>query len=72
MHIVDINSTGDNAYKVKNEKKNSQQIIHFLICKSCFWCASCIDIKKACAITTISKCPSCNNESLKSSFVNIV
>jgi len=30
---------------------------HFLICKSCMWCASLLNVNKG-----ITKCPRCDNE----------
>jgi hypothetical protein len=49
----------------KDERKNTnssnnktlyKQAIHFLICDSCFWCASCIRLD-----VTVAKCPSCSD-----------
>jgi len=39
-----------------NNKTSYKQAIHFLICDSCFWCASCIRLD-----VTVAKCPSCND-----------
>ena len=36
--------------------------IHFLICESCFWCASCLSVAKR----TVTKCPSCSDARLES------
>ena len=36
--------------------------IHFLLCESCFWCASCLNV----AERTVTKCPSCTDERLVS------
>ena len=53
--------------KIENEDKNSKnnyfsgnetsdkRLLHFLICDSCFWCASCIRTD-----ASSIKCPSCN------------
>jgi len=35
--------------------------IHFLLCGSCFWCASYIDLRN-----TVEKCPSCMNGKVES------
>ena len=36
--------------------------IHFLLCESCFWCASCLNV----AERTVTKCPSCTDARLES------
>jgi hypothetical protein len=36
--------------------------IRFLICESCFWCASCLNVAKM----TVTKCPSCSGARLES------
>ena len=36
--------------------------IRFLICESCFWCASCLNV----AERTVTKCPSCTDARLES------
>jgi hypothetical protein len=36
--------------------------IHFLLCESCFWCASCLNVGKR----TVTKCPSCRDARLES------
>jgi hypothetical protein len=36
--------------------------IHFLLCESCFWCASCLNVAKR----TVTKCPSCSDARLES------
>jgi hypothetical protein len=35
--------------------------IHFLLCGSCFWCASYLDLCE-----TVEKCPSCMNDKVES------
>ena len=44
--------------KVTNSKKAIVKEIHFLLCRSCFWCASYFKIGRV--IST--KCPSCNDD----------
>lgn len=43
-----------------NEKTKLPKQIHFLICESCFWCASRIDDY------VFSECPTCNTSMVKS------
>ena len=43
-----------------NNKAPYKQAIHFLICDSCFWCASCIRLD-----VTVANCPSCNDGKLE-------
>jgi hypothetical protein len=43
-----------------NKKIKLRKQIHFLICDSCFWCASRIDDHAA------SECPTCNTSMVKS------
>jgi hypothetical protein len=42
--------------------------IHFLLCQSCFWCASYTSpfLYKRMTKETITKCPSCNEENIES------
>lgn len=40
--------------------------LHFLLCETCFWCASCIDTEK---IGT-TRCTYCNNNTLESMSVS--
>ena len=60
-----LNVDEDDTNHVTNkDKENSHQRIYFLICNTCFWCASCIDIEKM--ATKNSKCPyCCDNTRLK-------
>ena len=60
--MLNINET-DTNHVASKDKENSHQRIYFLICNACFWCASCIDVDKM--ATTNSKCPYCDNTSLK-------
>ncbi|MDQ6666856.1 MAG: hypothetical protein M3Y53_01365 [Thermoproteota archaeon] len=39
--------------------------IHFLLCESCFWCASCLNITK-----TVTRCPSCSDARLESMSIS--
>jgi hypothetical protein len=40
--------------------------IHFLLCDSCFWCASCLNVAKK----TVTKCPSCSDARLESMSIS--
>lgn len=40
--------------------KNTATKVRFLICQSCFWCASCINAK-----VTVSKCPVCQSRKIE-------
>ena len=52
-----LNNNNNNTCKGKE--------IHFLICQSCFWCASRLNSIEDEAIST-SKCPSCSNNRVES------
>ena len=64
MDIVSIIQTGVEIYQDKNEYNNNNkdstydnscnQAIYFLICDSCYWCASCI------RLNGLLRCPSCD------------
>ena len=43
-----------------NSKVSAQ--VHFVLCETCFWCASCFKIYKR----SVAKCPCCNSIRLKS------
>ena len=55
----------ENAAMTKNEMSPK---INFLICQSCFWCASCISsrIYKGVSEQTITTCPSCTRGNIES------
>ena len=54
------------SYRIKSEitsKKNEvTDKINFLICGSCFWCASFFNVYRE----VVSKCPSCNSSGVES------
>ncbi len=52
----------DTNLMVNKNKENSCQRIYFCMCNVCFWCATCVDIKKM--ATTNTKCPRCDNPRL--------
>jgi hypothetical protein len=41
----------------RDDKKELSKQIHFLLCESCFWCASYISSKSI----SIAKCPNCHS-----------
>ena len=50
----------NNHHDGDDKKENSRQI-HFLLCESCFWCASYLSSKSV----SIAKCPSCHSNKMK-------
>ncbi|MFL6379248.1 MAG: hypothetical protein ACJ72R_17560 [Nitrososphaeraceae archaeon] len=44
-----------------DDKKELSKRIHFLLCESCFWCASYISSKSV----SVAKCPNCNNNKIE-------
>lgn len=53
----DVTNSNNNNKKTKIAKQ-----IHFLLCRSCFWCASCLNVSKR----TVTNCPSCPEVRLES------
>ena len=51
-------------YQNNNNTRKGKEI-HFVICQSCFWCASRLNSIEDEAIST-SKCPSCSNNRVES------
>jgi hypothetical protein len=49
------NNNGD------DDKKELSKQIQFLLCESCFWCASCLSSKNV----SVAKCPNCYNNKIK-------
>ncbi len=67
MDIVSILQTQIEKDENENSNNNNsgnqtlyKQAIHFLICDSCFWCASCIRVDAP------VKCPSCDDNEVES------
>jgi len=50
------------ALKKKNEQQHSPSERNFLMCKSCFWCASSLNIRDR----SLNSCPSCTRVHFKS------
>lgn len=73
MAVVSIPQTQiekdeENEYNNNNNNNNNnsnetsyKQVIRFLICDSCFWCASCIALDAPAPV----KCPSCNDNKVE-------
>lgn len=59
-HIT--NSNNDNYNTATRVSKK----IHFLLCESCFWCASCLNVDKR----TVTNCPSCIEVRLESMSIS--
>ena len=57
----------NNSCQIKFGVSNRLQV-EFLICRECFWCASCLNMSKFVSFPLFNKCPMC--ESVKS-FDNI-
>lgn len=60
---INNKTSSGNGNKHNNKNAASHQT-HFLLCKACFWCATCL-INNSSA-TTILNCPICNNAKLES------
>ena len=60
----DIDNNKSSTSKNNNKYTASHQT-HFLLCESCFWCASCL-INSGGAPTTILNCHICNNAKVES------
>ena len=63
----DINNKSSTSKN--NNKYTASHQTHFLLCKACFWCATClINSRNA---TTILNCPICNNAKVESLPVSV-
>jgi hypothetical protein len=58
--VVSIETETNNNISYNNKKEVFKQI-HFLLCDSCFWCASYVRPNSI----SISNCPSCYNNKIK-------
>jgi hypothetical protein len=58
----------DHHHLFKIDREFSYKQIHFLLCGSCYWCASCIDMQKMIKIIS-SMCPICVNCRIESLLV---
>jgi hypothetical protein len=55
-----IDNDNNNRHDRDNKKELSRQI-HFLLCESCFWCASYMSSKNI----SIAKCPNCYSNKIE-------
>ena len=58
----------DHHHLFKIDREFSYKQIHFLLCGSCYWCASCFDMQKMIKIIS-SMCPICVNCRIESLLV---
>jgi hypothetical protein len=58
----------DHHHLFKLDRGFSYKQIHFLLCGSCYWCASCFDMQKMIKIIS-SMCPICVNCRIESLLV---
>jgi hypothetical protein len=61
-NITISSSNNTNLTDRDNNKGNASNQKHFVLCESCFWCATCLVSRDE----TVSKCPICNNLRVKS------
>src|SRR5919197_3373259 len=59
--MFNVPGLGNNDNNNGDDKKELSKQIHFLLCESCFWCASYISSESVSAI----KCPNCYNNKIK-------
>ena len=64
MNVVDFFGADRINYDGKQEQVYKQ--IEFLLCESCFWCATCIDSQQK----HMTRCPSCKDFRLKYLIIN--
>ena len=64
MNVVDFFGADRINYHGKQEQVYKQ--IEFLLCESCFWCATCIDSQQK----HMTRCPSCKDFRLKYLIIN--
>lgn len=48
----------DRSSNIIGRKREFFKQIHFLLCESCLWCASCLSLNNI----SIAKCPACSNK----------
>jgi len=64
VNVVDFFGADRINYDGKQEQVYKQ--IDFLLCESCFWCATCIDSQQK----HMTRCPSCKDFRLKYLIIN--
>ena len=55
-----LNNNNNHHHNADDKKENSRQI-HFLLCESCFWCASYLSSKSV----SVAKCPICYSNKME-------
>ena len=68
MNVLAFSNTDTNHYYYEKKKKETfKQQIDFVLCDSCFWCASSIPSSRHFMINDniLSKCPVCDNDVIK-------
>jgi predicted RNA-binding Zn-ribbon protein involved in translation (DUF1610 family) len=61
FNIAGLESGLNNNNQDCNDKKELSKQIHFLLCESCFWCASYLSSKSV----SVVKCPNCYNNKIE-------
>ena len=64
MNVVDF--FGDDRINYDGKQEQVYKQIDFLLCESCFWCATCIDSQQK----HMTRCPSCKDFRLKYLIIN--
>ncbi len=57
FNIFELRSRLNSKNNNPDDKKEVYRQIHFLLCESCFWCASYLSSKSV----SVAKCPNCHN-----------
>jgi predicted Zn-ribbon and HTH transcriptional regulator len=64
FNIVGLENRIDNDNNNRHDRDNKKELsrrIYFLLCESCFWCASHISSKNI----SIAKCPNCYSDKIE-------
>ena len=63
LGLLNYSETTQDLFSEKNKKNGHkrQKQIYFLICESCFWCASALSLRPI-KNKTIPKCPTCDDD----------
>jgi hypothetical protein len=59
--ISRLQSRLNNNHQDGNDQKGNSRQIHFLLCESCFWCASYLSLKNV----SVAKCPICYSNKIE-------
>lgn len=66
---INNNKCSIENYIKLNTKNTASHQAHFLLCETCFWCATCLI--NSSGPTTILNCPICNNAKIESLPVTV-